>query len=152
MSIVQKVCYRLCLQTTFREPPMLEIEDVLLPKSNSKKIENDLLHKGITQTFLLCAEETKQDEDDDQDCDNSEKLQRRSKNTLLPSSLRISFLTRRNHSVLGNSFQFLCHNSYSVPQYVCSALITFVVIEVLEELTLNFYLEPYVFKAFLGNL
>ena len=96
--------YMLCLCTTFREPPMLELEDVLLPKSNSEKIENDLLHKGITQTFLLCAEETKQDEDDDQDCDNSEKLQRRSKNTLLPSSLRISFLTRRNHSVLGNSF------------------------------------------------
>ena len=62
--------YMLCLCTTFSEPPMLELEDVLLPKSNSKKIENDLLHKGITQTFLLCAEETKQDEDDDQDCDN----------------------------------------------------------------------------------
>ena len=67
------VCYILCLWTTFREPPMLELEDVLLPKSNSEKIENDLLHKGITQTFLLCAEETKQAEDDDQDCDNSEK-------------------------------------------------------------------------------
>lgn len=27
--------YLLCLWTTFREPPMKEIEDVLLPKSNS---------------------------------------------------------------------------------------------------------------------
>ena len=98
------VCYILCLWTTFREPPILELEDVLLLKSNSEKIQNDLVHKGIIQPFLLCAEETKQDEDDDQDCDNSEKLQRRSKNMLLPSSLRISFLTRRNHSVLGNSF------------------------------------------------
>uniref|UniRef100_M1BYY4 SPX domain-containing membrane protein n=1 Tax=Solanum tuberosum TaxID=4113 RepID=M1BYY4_SOLTU len=67
------VCYRLCLWTTFREPPMLEIEDVPLPKSNSWKIENGLVQKGITQPLLLSAEETKPDEDDDQDCDNSEK-------------------------------------------------------------------------------
>uniref|UniRef100_K4CKA4 Uncharacterized protein n=1 Tax=Solanum lycopersicum TaxID=4081 RepID=K4CKA4_SOLLC len=51
----------------FSEPPMLELEDVMLPKSDTEKIENDLVHKGITQPFLLCAEETKQDEDDDQD-------------------------------------------------------------------------------------
>ncbi|KAH0689327.1 hypothetical protein KY290_017485 [Solanum tuberosum] len=37
------------------------------------KIENGLVQKGITQPLLLSAEETKPDEDDDQDCDNSEK-------------------------------------------------------------------------------
>lgn len=40
--------------------------------SVSGKIENGLVQKGITEPLLLSAEEMKQDEDEDQDCDNSE--------------------------------------------------------------------------------
>uniref|UniRef100_M0ZFY3 SPX domain-containing membrane protein n=1 Tax=Solanum tuberosum TaxID=4113 RepID=M0ZFY3_SOLTU len=204
--------YLLCVWTTFREPPMEEIEDVLLPKSNSVsgKIENGLMQKGITQPLLLSEEETKQDEDEDQDCDNSEESAEEiqkpvtsivSAYKLLTPSVKVQLLiyfmlkyameillaessvvttyyfiwSTSNVAVflaclgltvlpvnilvgsyLSNIFEerqvllaseiLVCLGivlsfhvviPYSVPQYVCSALITFVAAEVLEGVNLN---------------
>lgn len=204
--------YLLCLWTTFREPPMEEIEDALLPKSNSVsgKIENGLVQKGITEPLLLSAEEMKQDEDEDQDCDNSEESAEEiqkpvtsivSAYKLLTPSVKVQlfiyfmlkyameillaessvvttyyFIWSTSNvavflaclgltvlpvnilvgSYLSNIFEerqvllaseiLVCLGivlsfhvviPYSVPQYVCSALITFVAAEVLEGVNLN---------------
>ncbi|XP_027771692.1 SPX domain-containing membrane protein At4g22990-like isoform X1 [Solanum pennellii] len=204
--------YLLCLWTTFREPPMEEIEDALLPKSNtvSGKIENGLVQKGITEPLLLSAEEMKQDEDEDQDCDNSEESAEEiqkpvtsivSAYKLLTPSVKVQlfiyfmlkyameillaessvvttyyFIWSTSNvavflaclgltvlpvnilvgSYLSNIFEerqvllaseiLVCLGivlsfhvviPYSVPQYVCSALITFVAAEVLEGVNLN---------------
>ncbi|TMX04385.1 hypothetical protein EJD97_009041 [Solanum chilense] len=204
--------YLLCLWTTFREPPMEEIEDALLPKFNSVsgKIENGLVQKGITEPLLLSAEEMKQDEDEDQDCDNSEESAEEiqkpvtsivSAYKLLTPSVKVQlfiyfmlkyameillaessvvttyyFIWSTSNvavflaclgltvlpvnilvgSYLSNIFEerqvllaseiLVCLGivlsfhvviPYSVPQYVCSALITFVAAEVLEGVNLN---------------
>ncbi|XP_015081526.1 SPX domain-containing membrane protein At4g22990-like isoform X2 [Solanum pennellii] len=202
--------YLLCLWTTFREPPMEEIEDALLPKSNTGKIENGLVQKGITEPLLLSAEEMKQDEDEDQDCDNSEESAEEiqkpvtsivSAYKLLTPSVKVQlfiyfmlkyameillaessvvttyyFIWSTSNvavflaclgltvlpvnilvgSYLSNIFEerqvllaseiLVCLGivlsfhvviPYSVPQYVCSALITFVAAEVLEGVNLN---------------
>ncbi|KAJ8573260.1 hypothetical protein K7X08_009771 [Anisodus acutangulus] len=204
--------YLLCLWTTFREPPKEEIEDVLLPKTNSGQIENGLVQKGITQPLLLSAEDKKQDEDEDedQDCDNSEESAEEiqkpvtsivSAYKLLTPSVKVQLLiyfmlkyameillaessvvttyyfiwSTRNVAIflaclgltvlpvnilvgsyLSNMFEerqvllaseiLVCLGivlsfhvliPYSVPQYVCSALITFVAAEVLEGVNLN---------------
>ncbi|KAK4738701.1 hypothetical protein R3W88_002398 [Solanum pinnatisectum] len=204
--------YLLCVWTTFREPPMEEIEDILLPKSNSVsgKIETGFVQKGITQPLLLSEEETKQAEDEDQDCDNSEESAEEiqkpvtsivSAYKLLTPSVKVQLLiyfmlkyameillaessvvttyyfiwSTSNVAVflaglgltvlpvniivgsyLSNIFEerqvllaseiLVCLGivlsfhvviPYSVPQYVCSALITFVAAEVLEGVNLN---------------
>ncbi|KAK4379341.1 hypothetical protein RND71_001203 [Anisodus tanguticus] len=204
--------YLLCLWTTFREPPKEEIEDVLLPKTNSGQIENGLVQKGITQPLLLSAEDKKQDEDEDEDQDfynneeSAEEIQKPvtsivSAYKLLTPSVKVQLLiyfmlkyameillaessvvttyyfiwSTRNVAIflaclgltvvpvnilvgsyLSNMFEerqvllaseiLVCLGivlsfhvliPYSVPQYVCSALITFVAAEVLEGVNLN---------------
>lgn len=204
--------YLLCLWSTFREPPKEEIEDALLPKANSVsgKIENGLVQKGITQPLLLSAEEMKQDEDEDQDCDNSEESAEEiqkpvtsitSAYKLLTPSVKVQLLIYfmlkyameilLSESSVITTYYFIWSTSnvaiflaclgltvlpvnilvgsylsnifeerqvllaseilvclgivlsfhvvipYSVPQYVCSALITFVAAEVLEGVNLN---------------
>ncbi|WMV19747.1 hypothetical protein MTR67_013132 [Solanum verrucosum] len=101
------------------------------------KIENGLVQKGITQPLLLSAEETKPDEDDDQDCDNSEKSAEEIHKHVTSIVSAYKFLTPSVKVCLGIVLSFHVVIPYSVPQYVCSALITFVAAEVLEGVNLN---------------
>ncbi|KAJ8626481.1 hypothetical protein MRB53_019788 [Persea americana] len=201
--------YLIWLLMSFKEPPR-DIEENHSPQqTNTEKVENDEIEKGLTEPLLLNDENTQHDEDEDNDCeDNEEALEESHKpatsfasayRLLTPSvkaQLLIYFMLKYAMEILlsessvitsyyfnwttstvaiflaclgttvlpvniivgsyiSNMFEdrqillaseiIVCIGiilsfhiiiPYSVPQYVCSALITFVSAEVLEGVNL----------------
>uniref|UniRef100_A0A2N9JBA8 SPX domain-containing protein n=1 Tax=Fagus sylvatica TaxID=28930 RepID=A0A2N9JBA8_FAGSY len=127
--------YLLWLWVSFREPPRETKENLVPREANSGKLVNVSVENGSTQPLLMKSEAKQQDEDEDQELlpvniivGNYISNMFEERQVLLASEIMV---------FIGILLSFHVFIPYSVPQYVSSALITFVSAEVLEGVNLS---------------